>query len=92
MSDFIVVKNIKASLGDISISDPTPDENAEYTLMVDVSLYEQKIKKGTGEENPATTFVFEPIGRIVLVNKNKLGLTETPTEPITSQERETQAV
>lgn len=72
MSDFVVVKNIKASLADIQITDGMPLDNVDYALMVDVALYEEKIKKGTGEENPDRTFIFQPSGSIVMINKNKM--------------------
>lgn len=72
MSDFVVIRNLKASLADISISDTEPLDNTEYNLMVDVALYEEKIKKGTGEENPDRTFILIPTGRIALINKTKI--------------------
>jgi hypothetical protein len=72
MSDFVVIKNLKAPLADIQITDGVVEENVDYALMVDVALYEEKIKKGTGEETPDRTFVFQPTGSIVLINKNKL--------------------
>lgn len=72
MSDFVVVKNLKAPLADIQITDGVPQDNVDYALMVDVALYEEKIKKGTGEENPDRTFIFQASGPIVMINKNKL--------------------
>lgn len=72
MSDFVVVKNLKAPLSDIQITDGLPVDNVDYALMVDVALYEEKIKKGTGEENPDRTFIFQASGPIVMINKNKM--------------------
>ena len=70
MSDFVVIKNIKSGLGDIH--PPTaPQDNIDYSLMVDVSLAEVREKKGTGEDNPDKTYIFEPTGPIHLVNLTK---------------------
>lgn len=69
MSDFLVVRNIKSPLGDVHISGDEPKENVDYNLMVDVSLYEVREKKGTGDEDGGTkTYIFVPTGPIRLIN------------------------
>lgn len=69
MKGFAVVKNIKANLADI-ISE-IPEKNVDYTLLVDVSLYEKIVKQvEVDEEDEDTTFIFKPTGMIRLVRSN----------------------
>lgn len=77
MSDFVIVKNIKSPIGDVYITGETPNEDVDYTLMVEVALYEITEKKGTGEENPDKVYRFEPTGTIRLIDPN--GKPETPS-------------
>lgn len=70
MSDFVVIRNIKAPLNDVHVTGDTPQENVDYNLMVDVSLAEVREKKSTGEENPDKTYIFVPTGAIRLIDIN----------------------
>jgi hypothetical protein len=79
MSDFILIKNLKGSLGDVYITDGMPFENTDYTLMVDVSLEEVTTKTGTGEVTPPKKYTFQPTGQIRLI-KNKHDGTVTTTD------------
>jgi hypothetical protein len=68
MSDFVVIRNLKASLGDVYITGGEPVENLDYNLMVDVCLEEIREKKSTGEEDGGKkTYIFQPVGQIRLV-------------------------
>jgi len=85
MSDFVVVRNLKSPLGDVHITGGVPEDNVDYSLMVDVSLYEVREKKGTGEEEPDKTFIFVPTGEMRLINLQKInersaGIQESNTE------------
>lgn len=71
MSDFIVIRNLKAPRHDVSITDDIIEEDTDYSLMVDVSLYEERKKKGTGEDGDST-FVFIPTGPIRLLNMRRI--------------------
>lgn len=70
MSDFVVVRNIKAPFGDVYITGDQPKEDTDYTLMVDVALYEERSKKGTGDEGDKT-FIFVPTGPIRLIKNGE---------------------
>jgi hypothetical protein len=70
MSNFVVVRNMKSPMQDISINGE-PDENVTYNLMVDVCLSEIREKKGTGDEQPDKTYIFTPVGDLRFVNMSK---------------------
>lgn len=80
MSDFLVVRNIKAPLSDVHITGDTPEENIDYALMVDVALNEVREKKSTGDENPDKTFIFIPTGDIRLINLQKINERSNPVQ------------
>lgn len=94
MSDFVVIRNLKASLADIQVTDGKIEDNVDYCLMVDVALTEEKIKKGTGEENPDKVFTLVPTGGIVLINKQKLDerREDTGSGEATEEGRETSSL
>lgn len=63
---------MRAPLADVHITGDIPEDNVDYSLMVDVALNEVREKKGTGDENPDKTFIFIPTGDIRLINLKKI--------------------
>lgn len=69
MKGYVVIKNLKGNLEDISSE--TPEKNIDYTLLVDVALLEKRVKQvETDDEDEDVTFIFQPVGEIRLIRKN----------------------
>lgn len=66
---YLVVKNLRGKLEDISTT--VPEKNIDYTLLVDVSLDEIRMKQvETDDEDENRTFILKPSGSMRLIKKD----------------------
>lgn len=69
MKGYLVVKNLRGKLEDISTT--VPEKNVDYTLLVDVSLEEIRMKQvETDDEDENRTFILKPSASMRLIKKD----------------------